>query len=84
MVDVKAIHPTGGYGGVDPAGNDIPRLALRPREAAHALGISERLLWSKTNSGAIHCVRIGRRVLYPVDELRDWLAAQTKGGGRRD
>ncbi len=58
----------------------VPRLALRPREAARALGIGQRLLWSKTNSGEIPCVRIGRTVVYPVDLLRDWLAAQAKGG----
>ena len=58
----------------------VPRIALRPREAAIALGIGERLLWSKTNSGEIPCVRIGRSVLYPIDLLREWLARQAKGG----
>ena len=58
-----------------------PRLALRPREAARALGIGERLLWSKTNAGEIPCVRIGRAVVYPVASLVAWLAEQaTKGG----
>ena len=31
----------------------FPRLALRPRDAARALGISERLLWTKTNAHEI-------------------------------
>ena len=45
-----------------PPPNPAPlRLALRPKEAARALDISERLLWSKTNAGEIPCVRIGRR-----------------------
>ncbi len=55
-----------------------PCLALRPRDAARALGIGERLLWSKTNSGEIPCVRIGRAVVYPVDLLRDYLDRQAK------
>ncbi len=59
---------------------DIPRLALRPKDAARALGIGERLLWSRTNAGEIPCVRIGRAVVYPVDLLRDYLAQQAKGG----
>ena len=57
---------------------DTPRLSLRPRDAAKALGIGERLLWSKTNAGEIPHLRIGKAVLYPVDALREWLAAQTE------
>jgi excisionase family DNA binding protein len=63
-------------------------LALRPREAAKALGISPRLLWQLTADGHIPCVRVGtgrrKTVLYPVDELRAWLARQAaaKGGAQ--
>jgi excisionase family DNA binding protein len=56
---------------------ETPCLALRPKEAAKALAISERLLWSKTNCGEIPHVRIGRAVIYPVDSLRAWLAKQS-------
>ena len=61
---------------------ESPRLALRPREAAAALGIGQRLLWEMTNRGLIPCVRIGRCVVYPVDLLREWLADQAEGGAR--
>ena len=47
-----------------PAG-DPHRLALRPREAALALGIGARLLWSLTNRGEVPHVRLGRAVIYP-------------------
>ena len=58
-----------------------PKLALRARQAAQALGIGERLLWSMTKGGQIPCVRLGSRlILYPVDALRDWLQARTTGG----
>ena len=60
-----------------------PRLALRPKEAALALGISERLLWSKTNAGDIPHCRVGRTILYPIDLLREWLAQQAIGGTDR-
>jgi excisionase family DNA binding protein len=50
-----------------------PCLAMRPREAAAALGISERLLWAWTHSGEIPHVRVGKAILYPVDILRRWL-----------
>ena len=62
-----------------------PCLAMRPREAAAALGISERLLWAWTHSGEIPHVRIGKAILYPVDVLRRWLderAAKMKGESR--
>ena len=62
---------------------DSIRLALRPKEAAQALGIGERKLWEITadqTSGIPH-VRLGKAVLYPVDELRRWLARKAKGGG---
>lgn len=61
---------------------DPAPLALRPREAAKALGIGERLLWSLTNRGEVPHVRLGRAVVYPVDRLRDWLAQQATGGRR--
>jgi hypothetical protein len=55
----------------------IPRLALRPSEAARAIGISERSLWTLTESGLIPCLRFGRSVLYSVDVLRDVLRARS-------
>jgi excisionase family DNA binding protein len=51
-----------------------PALALRPREAAKALGIGERLLWSMTNRGEIPHIKLGRATLYPVAELERWLS----------
>jgi excisionase family DNA binding protein len=62
-------------------------LALRPREAAKALGISPRLLWQLTKDGQVPCVRVGngkrQTVLYPLADLQAWLteqAAPAKGG----
>ena len=64
------------------------RLALRPREAAEALGISDRTLWGLTSPrGPIPCIRMGsgklQIVLYPVPELQALLTPQAeaeKGG----
>jgi excisionase family DNA binding protein len=67
--------------------NDSP-LALRPRDAAKALGISPRLLWQLTHDGHIPCVRIGtgkrRTVLYPVDQLLSWLEQQVEAAKGSD
>jgi excisionase family DNA binding protein len=57
----------------------IPTLALRPREAAKALGISERTLWTLTKAGRIACVRVGRAVLYSIETLRVFLASENGG-----
>lgn len=54
------------------------RLALRPRQAAKALGVSERTLWEWTQRGKVPHVRLGKAILYPVDGLRRWLDEQTK------
>ena len=54
------------------------RLALRLREAARALSVSERTLWEWTQHGDVPHVRRGKTVLYPVDALRRWLDEQAR------
>lgn len=56
-------------------------LALRPREAAKALGISVRTLWNLTAPrGPIQAVKAGTgkraAVLYPVAGLRAFVAGR--------
>ena len=51
----------------------IEPLALRPREAAQALGISERLLWDWAHQRGLPYVQLDRLVVYPVEGLRLWL-----------
>ncbi len=66
-------------------------LALRPREAAKALGISPRTLWGLTSPrGPIPCLRIGhgkrQTVLYSIAELQAWLSREAEaaqGGDNR-
>ena len=47
------------------------RLALRPKEAAEALGLSERKL--REVLPQLPHVRVGGAVLLPVEALRSWL-----------
>jgi excisionase family DNA binding protein len=61
-------------------GNEV-RLLLRPREAAKALSISERTLWSLTQRRELRAVRIGRAVAYSLDELRDFIRRRQQEGG---
>jgi len=56
-------------------------LLVDSRTAAGMLSICPKSLWSETDPrGPIPCVRIGRRVLYSVEALREWIATQQKRG----
>lgn len=55
-----------------------PTLLLTAREAAKALAVSEKTLWSLTTPrGTIPAIRVGERSLrYSVRALEDWIARQ--------
>ncbi len=63
------------------APTDTPRLLLSAREAAAALNVSERTLWSLTRAGDVPHVRLRSRVLYRLCSLADYAAAQEQRGG---
>lgn len=63
-------------GGIPPA----PSLALRPDDAAAALGISRKFLYLLTKRGEIRAVKVGRAVLYPRVNLERWLADRSGAG----
>ena len=59
------------------------RLALRPRDAAKAIGVSERTLWGLTNRGeGPPSVRLGSLTVYPIADLVAWLSHRAAEGGR--
>lgn len=51
----------------------IVRLLWTPKKAAAALGISPRLLWSRTKIGEIPCLRIGKAVRYSPKALQRFI-----------
>ena len=55
-----------------------PKLLWTRREAAAALSVSERTLWTLTDEGEIPCVRIRRSVRYDPMAIRSWIE------GRKD
>ena len=63
-----------------------PTLALRPREAATAIGVSTRTLERLTKAGEIAFVPAGRCRLYLVSDLETYLTSRRviaeKGGDR--
>lgn len=61
----------------------MEKLLLEEPEALEALGIGKTLFRHKVAVGEIVCVAIGRRKLYPVDRLREYverLTAEAAGG----
>ena len=64
-----------------PESTSRPPASMNEREAARFLGISARNLWSRRNRGEVPHQRIGRRVIYLPDALREWQRQQSKGGG---
>jgi len=61
--------------------NGVPTYVFNSLQAAKALGISTRTLWSLTKEGRIPHVRLGKGVRYPCHVLREWLSKQVVGGG---
>jgi len=55
----------------------IPKLLLNSREAADALSIGERKLWTMPKTGEIPSIRMGRSVRYDIEALRDWICQQS-------
>jgi excisionase family DNA binding protein len=55
-----------------------PPLLLSPREAAKALCICEKSLWTLTKRGEIPAVRIGRSVRYSLDDLKKWIQGRSQ------
>ncbi len=51
-------------------------LLMTAQQAADALTISPRLLWTLTHNRQIPCIRIGRAVRYDPADLRAWISSR--------
>lgn len=58
----------------------MSKLAVKAKEAAEMLSISERTLATLTASKQINVARAGKALLYPVKELEAWLERNTNTG----
>ena len=56
----------------------ISPMLISPREAAKALSICERTLYSMTKRGEIPAVHIGRCVRYDPEALKSWIKKSLK------
>jgi len=51
----------------------ITPMLLTPRQAAKALAISEKTLYTYTRRGLIPCLRIGAAKRYALADLKAWI-----------
>lgn len=58
----------------------MDKLALNMEEFAETLGISVRKARDLINVEGFPVVRLGGRVVIPVDPLRDWLRGKAESG----
>ena len=56
------------------------KLTYNSREAAAALGVSLPTFYELANREGFPVVRVGCRVLVPVDDLRAWLSKEAARG----
>lgn len=56
------------------------KLAYNAKEAAAALGISLPTFYELSSRADFPRIRVGRRVLIPVDSLKEWLAKESNRG----
>ena len=57
-----------------------PILLLTPKQAAAALSISPRKLWSMTANGEIPYLKIGRLTRYSIDDMQTYIIDHKQGG----
>lgn len=55
--------------------NTPTRQAHSKAEIAQAYGLSRRTIDNEIQSGRLRVIRVGRRVIIPLDAEREWLAA---------
>jgi excisionase family DNA binding protein len=48
-------------------------LLLNSKEAAAAMGISTKTLWTLTAGGKVPCIRLGKLVRYSPAALQEWI-----------
>jgi excisionase family DNA binding protein len=51
----------------------MKKITLSVKEVAEVVGVSEDFIYTLVRLKEIPCVRVGRRVLFRVESIDDWL-----------
>ena len=54
--------------------NSLPKIVYSIKEATQITDLSRTTLWKAVRDGKLQCVRIGRRVLFTLQALEEFLA----------
>jgi excisionase family DNA binding protein len=55
-------------------------VVLSVQQACRVIGIGKTLAYELIGTGRLRCVRAGRRVLIPTDEVKRFMAEQSEAG----
>ena len=56
----------------------MEQIAVKPLEAAAAIGIGRTQVYNLIRSGQLPSVRVGKSIRVPVESLRNWLLENEK------
>ena len=59
--------------------DELP-LLLNVKQLAELLGVSDSSVYEPIQEDDFPSLRIGKRIVIPKEELREWIYAHTKGG----
>jgi excisionase family DNA binding protein len=52
----------------------VEQIAVRPAEAAAAIGIGRTMIYNLIRTGELPSIRVGKSIRVPVGPLREWVA----------
>jgi excisionase family DNA binding protein len=56
----------------------LPKLSHSVKEAEKITGLCRTTLWKAINSGKLNCYKVGRRVLFSSEHLREFLESHER------
>ena len=61
---------------IPPAQHDLERLGVSVKTAAKMLDVSERTMWTLAKEQKIRTARVGTRVIFSVESLREFVGGK--------
>ena len=61
--------------------DELP-LLLSVKQLVDLMGVSDSTIYELIQETEFPSLRLGKRIVVPKEELRKWISANTKGGGK--
>jgi excisionase family DNA binding protein len=62
----------------EPSNSTLPKLSYSIKEAEKITGVGRTTLWKAINNGKLRCFKVGRRVLFSSEHLKEFLKSHEK------